>query len=395
MEIQVHYDGQLVGTLADTSRGIVFEYERNFLASGQELSPLNLPLGPGLRQRAPQQLPGLFEDSLPDSWGRRLMTEWFRRDGRGADAATPLAMLAYVGSRGMGALAYQPACELEQEKGALSLARLAEASACAEAEGKIDLAALAAVGSSAGGARPKALLALPLEGSGPILSGAGEAPSTHEAWLIKFDTSRDGTAGSMEEAYARLARAAGLEVPETRLLETRDERGARRHFAVKRFDRDRGRRIHHHTLAALCQAGGGDLDYQTFLRVTRRLTRDNDEVRRAFRRAVFNVLAGNRDDHGKNHGFLYQDRQWKLGPAYDLTFVSPAQLPERGMAIQGERRAADRSHLLRLAESEGLERRAALAVIEEVWAAILRWREFADAAQVPRARAAEVESLLG
>jgi serine/threonine-protein kinase HipA len=191
-----------------------------------------------------------------------------------------------------------------------------------------------------------------------------------------------------------MARAAGVEMPETRLLETRQADVVRRHFAVKRFDRSGNERIHHHTLAALCQVGGGDLNYETLLRVTRRLTRDEREVWHAFRRAVFNVLASNRDDHGKNHGFLYRNREWKLGPAYDLTFSSPQQLPERGLAIGGERRIETERHLIELGESEALDRRTVRSMIEEVRSAISRWRVFAEQAQVPPIKAAEVSSVL-
>ncbi|MDI1320469.1 MAG: type II toxin-antitoxin system HipA family toxin [bacterium] len=393
-QLTVHYAGQKAGTLADARGGLVFEYDPQFIASGHELSPLNLPLGPGLRSRGPvpsAQLPGLFDDSLPDNWGRRVMLEWFRRQEVAAHAVTPLAMLAYVGARGMGALTYEPARDLEDDPaGPVSLARLHAAAVQAEA-GTIDLDALAAVGSSAGGARPKALIALPGDGAGAILAGAGPVPATHEAWMVKFDLSRDATAGPMEEAFARMARAAGIAVPATRLLETKHPDGLRRHFAVKRFDRAGAERIHHHTLAALCQVGGGDLDYETLLRVTRRLTRDETEVWHAYRRAVFNVLASNRDDHGKNHGFLYHHREWKLGPAYDLTFTSPAQQPERGLALLGVRRAPDASHLLKLAEAEALDRRQAASVIEEVRVAVGRWREFAAEARVPDLKAAEVQ----
>lgn len=395
--INVHYEKQQVGTLAEIPGGIVFEYDRSFVASGHELSPLNLPLGPGLRFRGSSpspRLPGLFEDSVPDAWGRRVMLEWFRREGVAEHAVTPLAMLAYVGSHGMGALTYEPAREVGTEGGRVSLAGLHDAVLKAGETGEIDLNVLAAVGSSAGGARPKALVALPLDRFGPTLAGAGDVPSTHEAWLVKFDLSRDGTAGPLEEAYAQMARAAGIDVPETRLLETRRGETVRRHFAVKRFDRQGATRIHHHTLAALCQVGGGDLNYETLLRVTRQLTQDEGEVWRAFRRAAFNVLASNRDDHGKNHGFLYRNREWKLGPAYDLTFVSPSQQPERGLALLGERSAPDQTHLLKLAETEVLDRRRALEVIDEVRAAVSRWREFADRAGVPAVTAADVEQVL-
>jgi serine/threonine-protein kinase HipA len=396
--IVASYNGLKVGLLAEARGRIVFEYDAGFIASGHELSPLQLPLGPGLRARdsAPtMRLPGLFDDSLPDSWGRRVMLEWFRQRGTPEHAVTPLMMLAYVGQRGMGALTYEPALEVAApDPRVVSLARLHEAALRAENAGPINLEAFAQIGSSAGGARPKALLALPRDGGDLLLAGTDLLPDTHEAWLVKFDTSRTGIGGPMEEAYARMARAAGIDMPETRLLETRPEPGTLRHFAVKRFDREGRERIHHHTLAALCQVGGGDLSYETFLRVTRRLTLDEREVWRAYRRAVFNVLASNRDDHGKNHGFLHRHRAWKLGPAYDLTFSSPPQLPERGMAIAGERRTATTAHLLKLAESEALDRRTALGIIEEVRGAVSRWRTFARQAGVPALQVTDVEAVL-
>jgi serine/threonine-protein kinase HipA len=183
-------------------------------------------------------------------------------------------------------------------------------------------------------------------------------------------------------------------MPGTRLLVTEREDGPRRHFAVRRFDRIGRERVHHHTLAGLCQAGGGDLDYTTFLRVTRRLTRADPEVQRAFRRAAFNVFASNRDDHGKNHGFLYRNRQWELAPAYDLTFASPEQLPERGMAVAGERRLAGIDQLRRLAAAEDLSLREVDGVIEQVRSSVGRWLEFAAKAGVPDSKAREVDVAL-
>lgn len=394
-QITVRYLGQKVGRLAETSAGLAFEYDPGFIATGHELSPFNLPLRPGVQTRGGQKLPGLFDDSLPDAWGRRVMLEWFRQQGTASHQVTPLAMLAFVGTHGMGALTYEPARDMaEHPWTAVSLDALQAAALRAEQNGDIDLNVLAAVGSSAGGARPKALIALSREGSARTLAGAGEVPTTHDAWLVKFDTSPDNSHGPMEEAYALMARAAGVEMPETRLLETKLDGKVRRHFAVKRFDRAGAERIHHHTLAAMLHVGGGDLNYETFLRVARRLTQDEGEVWRAFRRAAFNVLASNRDDHGKNHGFLYRDKKWQLGPAYDLTFASAQQLPERGMAILGERRAAGVEQLLALAENEGLARRQAEDIIEQVRASVARWREFADQAQVPILKAAEVSHAL-
>jgi serine/threonine-protein kinase HipA len=145
-------------------------------------------------------------------------------------------------------------------------------------------------------------------------------------------------------------------------------------------------------LAAIYQAGASDLDYNTFLRVARRVTNDDREVWHAFRRAVFNVLANNRDDHGKNHGFLYQDRQWTLSPAYDLTFTG--HIAERGMAVMGERRRVGVDHLSKLAESAALDKSQAQTVIAEVAHVIDRWPQFADSAGVPAAEIARVDRVL-
>jgi serine/threonine-protein kinase HipA len=395
--LDVGYDGQKVGTLAEARGGIFFEYDAQFIATGHELSPLNLPLGSGLRSRGSSgmRLPGLFEDSLPDQWGERLMREWFRRQGIPSHSITPLMMLAYVGHRGMGALVYEPELQAAHVGQRVNLGELHEAARQVETSGTIDLDVLAEVGTSAGGARPKALIGSPRADLEGILAGAGELPPSHEAWMVKLDTSLTAADGVMEEAYALMARAAGVDMPPTRLLESTHGDNVRRHFAVKRFDRDGRQRIHHHTLAAMCHIPGCDLDYGTLLRVTRRITRDEREVWRAYRRAVFNVLASNRDDHGKNHGFLYRNREWKLGPAYDVTFRGPGQLSERGMAVCGERRSAGRKHLMALAESETLDRRTALVVIDEVVAALARWHEFASQAKVPAALAADVAFELG
>jgi serine/threonine-protein kinase HipA len=262
------------------------------------------------------------------------------------------------------------------------------AAARAQNEGPIDLNTLAQVGSSAGGARPKALIGIHRSDPQTIIAGAAALPEGFEAWLVKFDTSPDASWAPMEEAYARMARAAQINVPETRLLETTKDDQVRRHFAVKRFDRHGSIRLHHHTLAALYQTGAADMDYNTFLRVTRRITNDDRVVWRAFRRAAFNVLADNRDDHGKNHGFLYRDRQWTLSPAYDLTFSGP--IAERGMAVMGERSRAGIDHLMKLAASASLDISQARTVTAEVAHAIARWPEFADSAGVSPVRAAEV-----
>jgi serine/threonine-protein kinase HipA len=393
--IFVEYEGQRVGALAEAAGGIVFEYDHEFLASGHELSPLTLPLASGARSRdmpISMRLPGLFEDSLPDQWGTRIMTESFRRRGVAEHLVTPLMRLAYVSKHGMGALCYAPEIDVPAPSVPISLAEVQCAAEAADAGGPIDLNALAQMGTSAGGARPKALIALNGRDTRLILSGAGTIPSGYEAWIVKFDTTKFGDAAPVEEAYARMARAAGIDVAETCLLETEHTGHVRHHFATKRFDREGSQRIHHHTLACMLQMGAGDLDYTALLRVTRRITKDEREVWRAFRRAVFNVLTQNRDDHGKNHGFLYHNGHWSLAPAYDLTYG--AHLSERGMAIMGERQACGVSHLLALSDSESLDRRQSNTVIGEVRDSAAQWLKFAAEANVPPLKASEIENAL-
>lgn len=402
--INVRYNGRLVGRLAEAAlKGrtcIFFEYAPEFLASGIQLSPLHLPLRSGLISRddpvPSPKLPGVFEDSIPDRWGQRIMLDWFRRKDIAANNATLLAQLCYVGGRGMGALSYEPE-EGPQQTGAIDLGAIYAEAMAVDDSRKPLTEILHDIGSPPGGIQPKALIALPLQGDGPCLGGSRAIPAGYEAWLVKFtpgraDPGNIGADGRIEEAYARMARAAGIDIPPTRLLETGDSRTKRRHFAVKRFDRKGGERIHHHTLAGMTHMSGADLDYEMFLAVTRRVTRDEREVLRAFRRAAFNVLARNDDDHGRNHGFLLQNGEWKLGPAYDLTF---RVLRERGMAVCGERRNASVKDLDLLARRAALDRSETQAILGQVRATISCWPDYASAAKVPPRHAAEVAAALG
>lgn len=393
--LNVSYQGERVGQLAEASvkgrRCIFFEYDPAFLRRGIELSPLNLPLRPGLITREGTQpsdkLPGLFEDSIPDRWGRQLLYDWFRRRGLPQAEITPLMMLGYVGDRSMGALSYEPE-DSPTETGAVDLTAIYREAITQDSStaGTTSLNELLAdIGSPPGGAQPKVLLALPIDGSLQCRGGAHAIPAGHEAWLVKFTpphVSLDnlGTDARMEEAYALMARAAGIELPPTRLLPTTSADGERLHFAVRRFDRENGRRIHHHTLAGLTHLPGGDLDYETLLMVTRRITRDERQVLHAFRRAVFNVMACNDDDHGRNHGFLLPNQEWHLGPAYDLTF---RKLRDRGLAVAGVRHNPTRNDLITLANRAALDRNAVASIIDEVQSSLARWPEFATQAQVP------------
>lgn len=386
MILHVRYLEKPFGRLAEADVNgrtcLFFEYDPAVLQAGLELSPFHLPLGPRLKSRdgaAPSdQLPGLFEDSLPDAWGQAILFDWFRKRGTPPHQVTPLQQLAYVGDRGMGALTYEPNHGPDPTAEVDLDALQTEAYQAEDNATFTDL--LAETGSSVGGAQPKALIGLAVPaGDKPYWTGTRTLPPGYEAWLVKFSGRRGdhpGSDGRVEYAYSLMAAAAGIEMTPTRLLAT----GRRMHFATRRFDRHGAERIHHHTLARLTQTLGGDLDYETLLRVTAVLTRDHREVVKAFRRAVFNVLARNDDDHGRNHGFLYRAGEWTLSPAYDVTY---RRLRARGLAVCGERRQAGAEHLQTLATRADIQPRQAAAIIAGVRAAVGKWKTYADQAEVP------------
>lgn len=395
MILHVLYQGKPFGRLANTEVNgracIFFEYDASALQAGLELSPFNLPVGPGLKSREGtkpcEQLPGLFEDSLPDTWGLSIMTDWFQRHGTPFHRVTPLMQLAYVGDRGMGALTYQPEHGPQKESGEIDLEALQRSAYDAE-DNATFTELLADVGSGVGGAQPKALIGIS-DREPRYWLGSHALPAGYDAWLVKFSGRRGdhiGADGRVEYAYSLMARAAGIDLPPARLLPA----GKRVHFATKRFDRDGPKRLHHHTLARLLQTPGGDLDYETYLRATMALTRDHRQVVRGYRRAVFNVLARNDDDHGRNHGFLYTG-EWTLSPAYDVTF---RRLRERGLAVCGERQHAGLDHLKTLGARAEIKSDLAAEIVDQVRAAIAKWKTFASEAEVPPSLASEIAAAL-
>ncbi len=372
-----------VGRLALNGRQILFEYDPGFIAAGLELSPFRLRLKTGVSTRDATQLEGLmgvFDDSLPDGWGRLLLDRRAVQLGISSAALTPLDRLALVGQRGMGALVYEPET-LMDDPGAVTLAQLAkDAALVLDDAGNPDLQKLIAAGGSPQGARPKALIQI--DAKGGLHFDAGWVEDGRTAWLVKFNAPTDGPhSAALEHAYARMAAAAGIDVPETRLLA-----GARRvrHFASKRFDRVGVARVHSHTLGGLLELARGypALDYRDVLKVTRQLTRDETAVLEQYRRACFNVLAHNRDDHSRNFAFLMDsDGAWRLSPAYDLTF---AEGPggEHTTLVVGEGRAPNRRHLERLAHEADVKR--ATTALDQVRAAVADFPRFAEEARVPK-----------
>jgi serine/threonine-protein kinase HipA len=387
---------RLVGTLAETpGREIYFEYSAAWLSEGFSISPYFLPLTSGLKREESlvfEGLLGVFDDSVPDGWGRLLMDRFFRRQGMAPEAISPLDRLAYIGDHGGGALRYSPAIAgIVAPGGILNLPLVAEqAERIAAGSPEEPLPVLQAIGGSSGGSRPKVFVSYhPRDGR---LFPAGTAPGgDFEHWLVKFRTREDpADAGSIEGAYAEMARVAGVAMPATTLFDT----PAGRFFAIKRFDRGPGEtRIHTHTFGGLAHSDfrHPNRDYREFLAITFDLTKDFAAVEQAFRRAVFNVLAHNRDDHVKNHAFIGGPKgSWRLSPAYDLTH-SYGVNGQHNMTVAGSGVPGVKD-LLKLATDAGIKPKEAKATIESVSASIQAWPDFAAKASVTEASAKRIAS---
>lgn len=379
-----------VGTLAEVERGrVFFEFSRSFLDTGWEPSMFRLPARPGLHEHVDRvfgPLPGVFDDSLPDGWGRLLMDRQFRKLGLDPSSVSPLARLLYLGQRTMGALTYHPPSSPPEQPMVLDLARLAEhASEVLRGTSQDVLPELRRAGGSPGGARPKLVVGLREH---EVISGDDDLPEGFEAWLVKFPGGEDeADHGAVEHAYMEMAREAGIDVPLHRLL----ERGP--WFAVRRFDRGAGnRRLHMHTLGGLLHSDFRvpACDYDQLLRVARALTRDRRAVVECLRRMIFNIVAHNRDDHVKNFAFLMDEAgTWTLSPAYDLVF-STGPGGEHSMTVDGEGRSPDRARCLALAARHGIAAGEGAAIIDRVTEAVARWPALARESGVQKARVAEI-----
>lgn len=377
-------DRKPVGQLAESRGCVFFEYDPEFLRAPLWLSPFKLPPVPGLHEhtdRAFGPLFGLFDDSLPDGWGLLLMDRAFRRAGRDPHEVGILERLAYLGSETMGALVYEPAMPRGDDVNqSFDLGRLArEAVQVLDGDVHSALPLLQRAGGSPGGARPKVLVGVHDD---RLISGHGDLPTGFAPWIIKFPARQDDRdAGPIEFAYARMAAAAGVVMPETRLFEA----GRNRFFGVRRFDRHDNRRVHTHTLGNLIHSNFRvpSCDYRDFLKVVRILTKNHQDLRQAFRRMVFNVLIHNRDDHVKNASFcLDESGDWRLAPAYDLTFASGPG-GEHSMTVRGEGKAPGRPEMWAVGRGEGLKDRDMAAMYEEVRAAVEQWPILADEVGVP------------
>jgi serine/threonine-protein kinase HipA len=415
---EVRLWGRLVGAVAlanasptPTAR---FEYNLDFLASRLEVSPLMMPLSstvyqfPALGQDAFHGLPGLLADSLPDRFGNTLIDAWLATQGRAPGSFGPIERLCYTGARGMGALEFRPVKgprARKSEKLRLeALVHLASQvlqhrhdlqASFAPDSVHAGLTEILRVGTSAGGARPKALIAWNRD-IHEVRSGQVEAPKGFSYWLLKFD----GVSGAgdhefsdpkgftrVEYGYSLMARAAGIEMAECRLL----EEGPRKHFMTLRFDRsESGSKVHMQTLGALAHLDYNQPrahSYEQAFQVLRQLGLMATAREELYRRCVFNLISRNQDDHVKNIAFLMDERgTWRLSPAYDLTYgYDPANLwmSQHQMSVNGKFDGFTREDLMKLADTVSLSGSTAADIIQEVGSAVCRWEEFAAMAGAP------------
>jgi serine/threonine-protein kinase HipA len=375
----------VVGTLAERDRRIYFEYDRDFIEAPLPISPFKLPVNPGVfehTEREFSQVFGVFNDSLPDGWGLLLMDRVFRKQGLDPARVSILDRLAYIGERGMGALTYHPPMANEEDSApVVDLQELAHQSErILQGSTEDVLPSLRLAGGSPQGARPKVLVAVHEDGR--AIAGTSDVPEDFRHYLVKFPAGEDlPEIGAVEAAYALMAEEAGLNIPPTTLLETRD---GGRYFGVERFDRDGNLRLHMHTLSGLLHASHRlpSLEYEGFLKATLILTKDQRQVEEAYRRMAFNVLAHNRDDHVKNFSYLMdRDGEWRLAPAYDLVF-SEGPGGQHTMAIAGEAERPGERDMINVANNCDLDAGRAEEIINEVRGAIRQWSRFAKATGV-------------
>ncbi|MGB1260104.1 MAG: type II toxin-antitoxin system HipA family toxin [Akkermansiaceae bacterium] len=401
MKIEVLYlggDEHLpVGHLAEAEDGrVFFEYAPSWRDRHYELSPVYLPASKQGTFTCPTPsfgpLFGLFADSLPDWWGEQMMKQFFGEKGIPWNKVTALQKLACTGGHAMGAIGYEPPFSggTFRDELTVEVAELVK-NANDFIGGDVNemIPGLLRSGLSPGGAQPKVLLGFNCNFTKSV-AGGGALPDGYDRWLLKFDLDPEYELGKEEYAYSRMARGAGIEMAETHLLEGE---GGSCHFLTKRFDRPGDRRRHVHTYSGLTHTLVREgLEYGELMDLTRSLTQREGDVEEVFRRACFNVLAGNDDDHAKNHAFIMQpDGQWRISPAYDLTrTTNPLVTGMRAAAVMGKTVDVSRRDLKKLGESQSV--RQIDSIIEEVLTAIQKWPEYADEANMSSFRVEQTQS---
>ena len=353
--LKVFYNDILVGTLAKTpDRVVAFEYDSDWLNNGFSISPFSLPLIK--KVFIPKYDPfsglfGVFNDSLPDGWGRLLVDRLFLKNKINPAEIDSLNRLAVVQESGMGALIYKPEHRFESENSISDYDILAqECSKILESQNPDNLDELFQLGGSSGGARPKILTSI-----------------NNENWIIKFPSSSDSkNIGEKEYQYSLCAKDCGINMTETRLFPSKVCSG---YFGIKRFDRKNGKKVHMLSASGLLETSHRlpNLDYNTLMKLTLELTRNYEDIEQLFRLMCFNVFAHNRDDHSKNFSFLYDDtkKEWHLSPAYDLTY-SFSFNGEHATTINGEGKNPTLDDILAVAKNIGLKEKFAKDIASDI-----------------------------
>ncbi len=403
----------------------VFQYMPDFVGSGIQLAPIMMPAGPdpiefpGLPREAFRGLPGMLADSLPDKFGNALIDAWLVAQGRPAGSFNPVERLCYIGTRGMGALEFHPTLSggpRQSRKVEIdALTRLANevinhreqlAGRLGGEDDRRALEDILRVGTSAGGARAKAVLAWNAQ-TGEFRSGQVQAGEGFGYWLMKFDgiaNNRDKELadpqgfGLVEYGFHLLAIAAGIDMSECRI----HHEGGRSHFMTRRFDRDAtGRKLHMQSLAALRHFdfnAAGAYSYEQAVETIRLLGLPALDIEQQFRRAVLNVLIRNQDDHVKNIAFLMNRKgEWRLSPAFDIGFsYNPdgSWTHQHQMSLNGKRDHFELDDLLRFGLFCGMKPRKARELVGEIHAQAGHWMSFAEQAGVPERRAAGIRRVM-
>lgn len=409
--------GKLAGAVAwdETTGYAAFEYDPEFRQLGWDLAPLKMPVTgsgslyafPELRKERNAEfdtfkgLPGLLADALPDRYGNRLINVWLAQQGRPQGGMNPVEMLCFIGTRGMGAMEFEPPVLKEYIRPfSIEIDSLVDTARkiLSQREGfATDLNAneeqavleILKIGTSAGGARPKAVIAWN-EKTGEVRSGQTRALKGFEHWLIKLDGVSDvqlGVShgyGRVEMAYYKMAKACGIEMMPSRLL----EENGRAHFMTKRFDREGVETKHHvQTFCALKHFDYNmvnSFSYEQLFQCMRELKLTYADAEQMFRRMVFNVVARNCDDHTKNFSFLLkQGGKWELAPAYDLCHAyrpGSEWVSQHSLSINGKRKEITKADLLVIGDSIRL--RKASEIIDEINDTVHRWKEYADEVHV-------------
>ena len=406
--------GNTIGAVAlENDETASFQYASEFTGSGIQLSPLHMPLSnevyrfSNLNYESFSGLPGLLADSLPDKFGNALIDSWLAKQGRTPDSFNAVERLCYTGDRGMGALEYLPATgpqgsgtnpvQIEQmvELASEILTQRENLSVSLDEDSKEKaMTDILQIGTSAGGARAKAVIAWNPK-TNAIHSGQLKTAKGFEHWIIKFDgvsNNRDKELadpkgyGAIEYAYSKMAMDAGINMGKCHLL----EENGRRHFMIQRFDRlSSGEKIHMQSLAALGHFDyrmAGAYSYEQAFMLMRQLNLPMDDIEEQFRRMVFNVIARNQDDHVKNIAFLMnKSGQWSLSPAFDITYsYNPAGewTSSHQMSINDKRDKFTLEDFKACSKVASMKRGQAEKIIKEVKLAVSHWKDFAKEADV-------------